>query len=459
MNTSDATATADKILQGYTAYANGNKIYGTYVGSGSPGGGVILGEDEVVAEKVYGNSNVLVSNGPLTNNLIPLNGQQVSRKIGLVNTETKGSYVIADRKLTENVDGEIIIYNIVSNATNCAVQHNDYNSKYSYTYSELGIEGTVNCIAASPLLDNNKYCQITIGTSTAIYTYLFNVDGNNGNGSIGDIDGSYHSTSNKVIINEPCASYNDIVYSNTDKNVFAYFSNNKINIVYISWFFDVGYTKYTSVNAMTNNVLAQFRFSKNDRFLTYIEWGTRNNTEVCVMLLNEFYYIVQQKISETGGSSNWNHGQILINSEENFMIFNGKPFTISYNLEEETIEYSKLSDTQVIPFNNNVNEFCYSTFSKDDKYIYAIEGSGTGTMYKIANYKVDYINLNSQWEKISNSYDISENAYIPVIDIINSKGICFSPNDGTEGFYYFRADSSIKEVIGLNYNGEFYQKV
>ena len=463
MNTSDATATADKILQGYTAYANGNKIHGTYVPSGSGStGGVILGEDEVVAEKVYGESDILIGRKILPeNSQIVINAYGVSKKIALVCTNTKGSYVVADRKLTENVDNEIVIYNITnktttSNEYETVISHSDYNEKYSYTYSELGIEGTVNCIVASPLRHYDEFVQISIGTSTAIYTFWFNPNGNNGNGSIGEANPLYPNKT-KITINSSC-SYNDIAYSNTKEDTFAYFSNEKIYIVGMNWWSSASdYTEYTNVDALTENVLAQFRFSANDRFLTYIQWGTTQKSEVCIMLLNEHVYLTQEEISETG-SVGWNHGQILINSAEDFMIFNGKPYMLTYNLAEKTISYISLSGTEIIPFDNTKNETAYATFSKNDKYVYAVLGTGTGTMYKLANYKVDYISLNSQWDKASSDYQITSNSNIPVIDTVNNKILCFCPDDQTEGFYYYDSDPNVKEVIGLEYNNVIYKR-
>ena len=120
INTSDATATAAQILQGYTAYANGNKIHGTYVSSGGGStGGVILGEDEVVATKVYGEAGVLTGGKLSANGVITLSEQNTYGmtipKIALISTSPYGTFAIASRKITENIDSEIVIYNITIN--------------------------------------------------------------------------------------------------------------------------------------------------------------------------------------------------------------------------------------------------------------------------------------------------------------------------------------------------------
>ena len=135
------------------------------------------------------------------------------------------------------IDNEIVIYNI----SNAFLSHKSPLSKFSYTYSELGIEGEVLCIAASPLYDYDGIVQFTIGTSIGIYTYWFNPAGNDGNGSIGD--STIYSSKQKMVIEQGLINgdgnpgYNSIVYSNTDENVFAYYNGN-FHIVNIAWSID-----------------------------------------------------------------------------------------------------------------------------------------------------------------------------------------------------------------------------
>ena len=453
VDTSDANASSNQILQGYTAYANGEKIYGTYVGEGSPGGGVILGENEVVATKIYGEAGVLAGGKLETATDITISSTTLSSKVALVCTKLYGDFAIAYRKLTESVDEEIIIYNISSSRT---LYHKSANSKFSYTLSELGISGEIKCIVASPLEYWTGIVQISIGTSVGIYTYLFDATGNNENGEIG---GSF-SSKTKVVISNLCSDYNAIAYSNTDKNTFAYYDGSNVHIVKISWTSDTNFIEYTSVRAEVygDNVMAQFRFSPSDRFLTFASWGRLRQKEVYIILLDDFRYVVHQKIAESTSSTSWTHGQILINNSDNFMILFGKPYSLEWDIKNKTITYLKKSDVQIIPYNEDYNESLYATFSKDDKYVYATSfESVPDKMYSLRCYKVNFLDLSNIWKAVSSLLKVPANGNIPTIDIVNKKILGFLPADSNaQGFYYYQSDSNIKEVIGLSYDANYY---
>lgn len=62
-DTTDATATADKILQGYTAYANGQKLVGTASGGITPSGTISITQNGQVDVTQYATADVNVSGG------------------------------------------------------------------------------------------------------------------------------------------------------------------------------------------------------------------------------------------------------------------------------------------------------------------------------------------------------------------------------------------------------------
>ena len=452
MDTSDATATPDKILQGYTAYANGNKLHGTYVPSessegGGTIGGVILGEDEVVAKKIYGEAGILTG-GQLEVEGFTLNtSSSANHAITLVGND----YVVADRKITENVSGEIVIYNISKEK----IYHAEPNSKFSYTYEELGIQGEVRCIAASPITlkasDNQRYTQVSIGTSVAIYTYLFK---HSGNGELGAY--APYNSEQKVVINNPCGDYNSIAYANTNSHVFAYFSAGRIHIVEIYWAVGLAVeTMNEPSNTYAGNVSGLFRFSPSDRFFMCEDWGHLDLVNTHVLLLDNYYFIARQEFTLDSGSTSYQHGQVLINSKDNFGILFGNPCSITYDLAAKTLNFTRLSYDKVIPYQNGYNESLYAVFSKDDRYVYAV--SFQGQNFTLGCYKVDLLNLETQWQLVSSLLPVSSNGNMPTIDNVNNRIFCFNRDEGK--FYYYYSDPNTKEIIGLQYNGETYQRI
>ena len=390
-------------------------------GSGSTGG-VILGEDEVVASKVYGEAGVLTGgklshvDGKIT--LSQENTYSFNRFKPALVTTGRGTFVIIDRKYTENIDNEIAIYNITENTFG----HADYSSKFSYTYEELGLEGDVLCIAASPLHGYKGIVQFSIGTTVGIYTYYFSPDGNNGNGSIGEP--TIYSSKQKFVINNPVSDYNAITYSNTNANVFAYYSNGKVYIVNIAWSIDeiINYTE-VEVEIYGNNVMGLFRFSLSDRFLIFAPWGNHDKCEVGLMLLNDFFYVIHQSISEERETTGWHNGQLAISPDDSFAIINGKPYQLNYDLEAKTITYTQMSESEVIPYQDSANESLYACFAPEGNYIYALSSfkSNTNDMVPLATFKVDLMSLESTWQTVSNQLAIGHPRVRVVFDPLNKK--------------------------------------
>lgn len=87
-----------------------------------------------------------------------------------------------------------------------------------------------------------------------------------------------------------------------------------------------------------------------------------------------------------------------------------------------------------------------------------------GGMTLMNCYKVDYNNLNEKWTTVSNDIKISTNDVLPVIDIVNKKMACFRNTDQDQtkeycGFFYYKSDPEVRELIGLLYDGKTYRRI
>lgn len=384
INTTDATATEDKILQGYTAYANGKKLHGTLVPQGgSSVGGIVLGEDEVVATKIYGEAGVLTGGKLLPRGIDVSYGHTYAGRsnIALITTKYNGDFIITKRKDFENVDNEIVIYNVSS--TNI-LYHKSENSKFSYTYEELGIEGTIKCISASPIEKYTDIVQVSIGTTAGIYNYLFNAGDNSGNGSIGSkLYNGIEVFAEKIVLSDTLGDVSSIAYANKDANVMAISTaEGKIKIYSLHWVINskVPVIEYVNENRKINTG-GCFRFNGSDTFLVYAPWGQtklfgdKMIPSVGLMLLEDYRCIVHQAVPGTEEGEFYANCQLLINSANNFAILCGKPYKLDYSIIQKNIEFTKLSDTKIIPYEvSNQTENQYSTFSQDDKMVYGFTG-------------------------------------------------------------------------------------
>lgn len=127
LDTSDATATADKILNGYTAYASGEKITGSALSTASTATAAQI----LDGYKAYNNLGSLI-----TGNYVAPEGKKIEAYFitsnGAIGLICDGTNIITNNTTSENYFGKIYdsTQRIIQVLRNCTLVQMDDNKRY-----------------------------------------------------------------------------------------------------------------------------------------------------------------------------------------------------------------------------------------------------------------------------------------------------------------------------------------